>query len=161
MDIPEKAEDTHWNGVEKTTTGKHRYIVRRRKHHHRNRLEKFRKTVISLLIVSGISLCIALLISYITGGLPNMIDRIISKNIEKAIQNTTGGLVDGNLNTEALRNLTKNIDINKLKEASSKNYGGRDMGKEQSSEDYKDYSKHLTNENIENLKRKYKEKTGR
>jgi hypothetical protein len=117
----------------------------------------------TLLVVMGICFVIALLLTYITGGLPNLIERIVSKNIEKAIQRTTAEFAEGKFSPEALKGLGKNIDIEKLKGQALRNLGGweGDRGEGQSPEDYKkqeDYAKHLSREDLERKKDYYKEK---
>ncbi|MDO8745125.1 MAG: hypothetical protein Q7J76_08480 [Candidatus Brocadiaceae bacterium] len=100
----------------------------------------------------------AIVLTYMTGNLPNLMEKIVSKNIEKAIQRTTAEFSEGKFSPEALKGLGKNIDIEKLKGQALKNLGGLggDRGKGQSPDEYKgqeDYLKHLPKDDLE----KYKE----
>ena len=117
----------------------------------------------TLLVVMGICFVVALLLTYITGGLPNLIERVVSKNIEKAIQRTTAEFAEGKFSPEALKGLGKNIDIEKLKGQAMRNLGGweGDRGGKQSPDDYKkedDYAKHLSRDDLEKKKDYYKDK---
>ena len=138
---------------------------KRRKHHHHShkRWRRFKKTAVTLLAVMGICFFVALLLTYITGGLPNLIERVVSKNIEKAIQRTTAEFAEGQFSPEALKGLGKNIDIEKLKGQAMRNLGGwgGDRGEGQSPDEYKvqeDYMKHMSRDEIEKKKDYYKEK---
>ena len=139
--------------------GKHYHRGRHRRH----RWRKFKKTTVTLLVVMGICFVVALLLTYITGGLPNLIERIVSKNIEKAIQRTTAEFTEGKFSPEALKGLGKDIDINKLKGEALKNLGGwgGDRGEKQSPDEYKgqeDYLKSMSRDDLEKNKDYYKEK---
>jgi len=128
----------------------------RRRHHSHRRWRRFKKTTVTLLVVMGICFVVALLLTYITGGLPNLIERVVSKNIEKAIQDTAG-----KFSPEALKGLGKNIDIEKLKGQAMKNLGGwgGDRGEKQSPDEYKgqeDYMKSMSRDEIEKKKDYYK-----
>lgn len=146
-------------GVRHPCEGKHYH----RGHHRRHRWRRFKKTVTSLLIVMGICFFAALLLTYVTGGLPTLVEKIISKNIEKALKRTTAEFAEGKFSPEALKGLGKDIDINKLKEEALKNLGGwgGDRGEKQSSDEYKaqeDYLKHMSIDDLEKKKDYYKEK---
>jgi len=139
--------------------GKHYH----RGHHRRHRWRRFKKTVTSLLIVMGICFFAALLLTYVTGGLPTLVEKIISKNIEKALKRTTAEFAEGKLSPEALKGLGKDIDINKLKGEALKNLGGwgGDRGEKQSPDEYKgqeDYLKSMSIDDLEKKKDYYKEK---
>ena len=137
---------------------------RRRHHHHsRRRWRRFKKTTMTLMVVMGICFIVALLLTYITGGLPNLVERVVSKNIEKAIQRTTAEFAEGKFSPEALKGLGKNIDIEKLKGQAMRNLGGweGDRGEKQSPDEYKDqedYIKHMSRGDLEKNKEYYKEK---
>jgi len=158
-----------WDGNERRTTEDHRWRERggheRRKHHHHShrRWRRFKKTTVTLLVVMGICFVVALLLTYITGGLPNLIERVVSKNIEKAIQRTTAEFAEGKFSPEALKGLGKNIDIEKLKGQAMRNLGGweGDRGEKQSPDEYKgqeDYMKSMSRDDLEKKKDYYKEK---
>lgn len=111
----------------------------------------------------GICFVIAFLLTYITGGLPNLVEKIVSKNIEKAIQRTTAEFAEGKFGPEDLKKLGKNVDIDKLKGEALKRLGGweGDRGEGQAPEDYKgkeDYTKHLSRGDLEKNKDYYKQK---
>lgn len=168
MDFPNKdgIENRNWDSLERRAVPERRSTRRSSSHGRRSRRSRwreFKKAVKSLLIIMGICFVVALLITYLTVGFPSLVERTVSNSLEKAIKNTTGGFVDGGLNNETLRNLTKNIDINKLKDYGSRDRNaGRSEG--QSLDDYRshtEYSKQMPDESLENLKRKYKEKLGR
>ena len=115
----------------------------------------------TLLVVMGICFVVALLLTYITGGLPNLIERVVSKNIEKAIQRTTAEFTEGKFSPEALKGLGKNIDIEKLKGQAMRNLAGGDRGEKQSPDQYEkqeDYAKQLSRDDLEKKKDYYKEK---
>ena len=117
----------------------------------------------TLLVVMGICFVVALLLTYITGGLPNLIERIVSKNIEKAIQRTTAEFAEGKFSPEALKGLGKNIDIEKLKGQALRNLGGweGDRGEGQSPDEYRgqeDYMKSMSRDDLEKKKDYYKDK---
>ena len=136
----------------------------RRHHHHRHRRwRKFKKTTATLLVVMGICFFVALLLTYITGGLPNLIEKVVSKNIEKAIQRTTAEFSEGKFSPEALKGLGKNIDIEKLKGQAMRNLGGweGDRGEKQSPDKYKgqeDSLKSMSRDDLEKKKDYYKDK---
>ncbi len=135
---------------------------RRRRHSHR-RWRKFKKTTATLLVVMGICFFVALLLTYITGGLPNLIEKVVSKNIEKAIQRTTAEFSEGKFSPEALKGLGKNIDIEKLKGQAMRNLGGweGDRGEKQSPDKYKgqeDSLKSMSRDDLEKKKDYYKDK---
>ncbi len=169
MNAPDNSskENKNWDGVERRTLEDHRQKERkgherRRRHSHR-RWRHFKKTSMTLLVVMGICFFVALLLTYITGGLPNLIEKVVSKNIEKAIQRTTAEFTEGKFNPEALKGLGKNIDINKLKGQAMRNLGGweGDRGEKQSPDDYEkheDYTKHMSRDDIERNKDLYKQK---
>lgn len=115
--------------------GKHHH----RGHHRSHRWRKFKETATPLLIILGICFFVALVLTYMTGSLPNLIERIVSKNIEKAIQRTTAESTDGKFSPEALKGLGKNIDIEELKGQALRNLGGwgGDRGENQAPDDYK------------------------
>lgn len=141
--------------------GKRKHVYHRRHRHRRSPWKKLKKTLKPLLIVIGICFVTAILLTYITGGLPNLVEKVITKNIEKAIERTTAEFAEGELSTEKLKGLTKNIDINKLKGEAFKRLGGweGDRGEGQSPEDFKkqeEYKKHL--HDFEKNKEYYKEK---
>ena len=164
----------NWDESERRTSEGDRWKERRgherrRRHSHR-RWRKFKKTTMTLLVVMGICFFVALLLTYITGGLPNLIERTVSKNIEKAIQRTTSEFAEGKFSPEALRGLGKNIDIEKLKGQAMKNLGGweGDRGERQSPNEYKgqeDSIKHMSRSDLDKnkdfYKQKYKELLGR
>ena len=90
-------------------------------------------------------------------------EKIVSKNIEKAIQRTTAEFSEGKFSPEALKGLGKNIDIEKLKGQALKNLGGwgGDRGEGQSPDEYKgqeDYLKSMSRDDLEKNKDYYKEK---
>ncbi|MBM4066339.1 MAG: hypothetical protein FJ266_11995 [Planctomycetes bacterium] len=150
------AEDRRWR-----ERGRHE--KRRHRHHSHRRWRKFKKTTATLLVVMGMCFVVALLLTYITGGLPNLIERVVSKNIEKAIQRTTAEFAEGKFSPEALKGLGKNIDIEKLKGQALKNLGGwgGDRGEKQSPDEYKtqeDYMKHMSRDDLEKKKDFYKDK---
>ena len=92
-----------------------------------------------------------------TGSLPNLMERIVSKNIEKAIQRTTAEFSEGKFSPEALKGLGKNIDIEKLKGQALRNLGGweGDRGEGQSPGEYKgqeDYLKSMPRDDLEKRK---------
>src|SRR3989339_149502 len=122
-----------------------------------------KKTTMTLLVVMGICFVVALLLTYITGGLPNLIERVVSKNIEKAIQRTTAEFAEGKFSPEALKGLGKNIDIEKLKGQAMRNLGGweGDRGGKQSPDEYKgqeDSLKSMSRDDLEKKKDYYKDK---
>jgi len=111
----------------------------------------------------GICFFAALLLTYITGGLPNLVEKIVSKNIEKAIQRSTTEFTEGKFSPEALKGLGKNIDIGKLKGEALKNLGGwgGDRGEGQSPDKYKgqeDSLKSMSRDDLEKKKDYYKDK---
>ena len=115
----------------------------------------------TLLVVMGICFFVALLLTYITGGLPNLIEMVVSKNIEKAIQRTTAEFTEGKYSPEALKGLGKNIDIEKLKGQALGNFAGGDREEKQSLDEYtgqEDYMKHMSRDDLEKEKDYYKEK---
>ena len=57
----------------------------------------------TLLVVMGICFFVALLLTYITGGLPNLLEKVVSKNIEKAVQRTSAEFRRGNLVPKLLK----------------------------------------------------------
>ncbi len=135
---------------------------RRRRHSHR-RWRKLKKTTVRLLVVMGICFFAAFLLTYITGGLPNLVEKVVSKNIEKAIQRTTAEFSEGKFGPEVLKGLGKNIDIEKLKGQAMRNLGGweGDRGEGQSPDKYKgqeDYLKHVPRDDLEKKKDYYKDK---
>lgn len=139
--------------------GKHYHRGRHRRH----RWRRFKKTATSLLIVVGICFFVALVLTYMTGSLPNLMERIVSKNIEKAIQRTTAEFSEGKFSPEALKGLGKNIDIEKLKGQAMRNLGGweGDRGEKQSPDEHKsqeDYLKHIPRDDFEKNKDYYKDK---
>ena len=139
--------------------GKHDHRGRHRSH----RWRKFKETATLLFIIMGICFFVALVLTYITGGLPKLMEKIVSKNIEKAIQRTTTEFAEGKFNPEALKGLGKNIDIEKLKGQALKNLGGwgGDRGEGQSPDEYKgqeDYLKYLGRDGLEKKNDYYKEK---
>ena len=145
--------------LEEQGEGKHHH----RGHHRRHRWRRFKKTVTSLLIVMGICFFAALLLTYVTGGLPTLVEKIISKNIEKALKRTTAEFAEGKFSPEALKGLGKDIDINKLKGEALKNLGGwgGNRGEKQSPDEYKgqeDYLKSMSIDDLEKKKDYYKEK---
>ncbi len=110
------------------------------KHYHkgchiRHRWRKFKETATLLTIVVGICFFVALLFTYITGNLPTIIERVISKNIEKALRRTTAELKERKFTPEIL----KNIDAEKLTEEALRNLGGweGDRGEKQLPDEYK------------------------
>ncbi len=145
-------------GFRHNCEGKHYH----RGHHRSHRWRRFIKTATPLLIVLGICFFVALVLTYMTGSLPHLMERIVSKNIEKAIQRTTTEFSEGKFSPEALKGLGKNIDIEKLKGQALKNLGGwgGDRGEEQSPDEYKDqedYLKHIPRDDLEKKKDYYKE----
>ena len=133
--------------------GKHYHRGRHRSH----RWRRFKKTTVTLLAVMGICFVVALLLTYITGSLPNLIERVVSKNIEKAIQRTTAEFAEGKFSPEALKGLGKNIDIEKLKGQALRNLGGweGDRGEGQSPDEYRgqeDYMKSMSRDDLEKKK---------
>ena len=117
----------------------------------------------TLMVVMGICFIVALLLTYITGGLPNLIEKVVSKNIEKAIQRTTAEFAEGKFSPEALKGLGKNIDIEKLKGQAMRNLGGweGDRGGKQSPDEYKgqeDSLKSMSRDDLEKKKDYYKDK---
>ncbi len=145
--------------IELIHEGKHYH----RGHHRSHRWRKFKETATPLLIILGICFFVALLLTYITGGLPNLVEKIVSKNIEKAIQRTTAEFSEGKFSPEALKGLGKNIDIEKLKGQALRNLGGweGDRGEGQSPDEYKgqeDYLKSMSRDDLEKKKDYYKEK---
>ena len=106
---------------------------------------------------------VALLLTYITVGLPNLIEKVVSKNIENAIHRTTAEFAEGKFSPEALKGLGKNINVEKLKGQALKNLGGwgGDRGEGQSPDEYKkqdDYMRHLSRDDLEKKKDYYKDK---
>ena len=94
-------ESTKWDGVERRTAGdsrgkERRGGDRRRRHSHR-RWRKLKKTTVTLFVVLGICFVAALLLTYITGGLPSLIEWVVSKNIEKANSGLLQNFQRGNL----------------------------------------------------------------
>jgi hypothetical protein len=79
----------------------------------------------------GICFFVALLFTYITGGLTNLAERVVSKNIEKTIQRTTAEFAERKFSPEALKGLGKNQE---------------------------DYAKHLSRDDLEKKKDYYKDK---
>ena len=160
-------ESTKRDGGERRTAAdrrgkEQRGHERRRRHSHR-RWRKFKKTTATLLVVMGICVFVALLLTYITGGLPNLIEKVVSKNIEKAIQRTTAEFSEGKFSPEALKGLGKNIDIEKLKGQAMRNLGGweGDRGEKQSPDKYKgqeDSLKSMSRDDLEKKKDYYKDK---
>ena len=160
-------ESTKQDGVERRTAAdrrgkEQRGHERRRRHSHR-RWRKLKKTTATLLVVMGICFFVALLLTYITGGLPNLMEKIVSKNIEKAIQRTTAEFSEGKFSPEALKGLGKNIDIEKLKGQAMRNLGGweGDRGEKQSPDKYKgqeDSLKSMSRDDLEKKKDYYKDK---
>ncbi|HHT9146187.1 MAG: hypothetical protein Q7J76_08475 [Candidatus Brocadiaceae bacterium] len=160
-------ESTKRDGVERRSAGDHsgkerRGHERRRRHSHR-RWRKLKKTTVTLLVVMGICFFAALLLTYITGGLPNLVEKVVSKNIEKAIQRTTAEFAEGKFSPEALKGLGKNIDIEKLKGQAMRNLGGweGDRGEKQSPDKYKgqeDSLKSMSRDDLEKKKDYYKDK---
>jgi|SRR3990170_5721655 len=160
-------ESTKQDGVERRTAAdrrgkEQRGHERRRRHSHR-RWRKLKKTTATLLVVMGICFFVALLLTYITGGLPNLIEKVVSKNIEKAIQRTTAEFSEGKFSPEALKGLGKNIDIEKLKGQAMRNLGGweGDRGEKQSPDKYKgqeDSLKSMSRDDLEKKKDYYKDK---
>ncbi len=88
--------------------------------HRRHLWRKFKETATLLTIVVGICFFVALLFTYITGNLPAFIERVISKNIEKALRRTTAELEERKFTPEIL----KDIDVEKLTEEALRNLGG-------------------------------------
>ncbi len=132
-------------------------------HHRSHRWRKFKETATPLLIILGICFFVALVLTYITGGLPKLMEKIVSKNIEKAIQRTTAEFSEGKFSPEALKGLGKNIDIEKLKGQALRNLGGweGDRGEGQSPVEYKgqeDYMKSMSRDDLEKKKDYYKDK---
>ena len=160
-------ESTKRDGIERRTAADHRGKEqrgheRRRRHSHR-RWRKLKKTTVTLLVVMGICFFAALLLTYITGGLPNLIEKVVSKNIEKAIQRTTAEFSEGKFSPESLKGLGKNIDIAKLKGQAMRNLGGweGDRGEKQSPDEYKgqeDSLKSMSRDDLEKKKDFYKDK---
>jgi len=160
-------ENTKWSGAERRTAedsrGKERRGHDRRRRHSHRRWRHFKKTTMTLLVVMGICFVVALLLTYITGGLPNLIERVVSKNIEKAIQRTTAEFAEGKFSPEALKGLGKNIDIEKLKGQAMRNLGGweGDRGGKQSPDEYKgqeDSLKSMSRDDLEKKKDYYRDK---
>ena len=145
--------------IELIHEGKHHH----RGHHRSHRWRKFKETATPLLIILGICFFVALLLTYMTGNLSSLIEKIVSKNIEKAIQRTTAEFTEGKFSPEALKGLGKNIDIEKLKGQALRNLGGweGDRGEGQSPDEYKgqeDYMKSMSRDDLEKKKEYYKEK---
>ncbi|HHT9123234.1 MAG TPA: hypothetical protein ACFYEF_10245 [Candidatus Wunengus sp. YC63] len=160
-------ENTKWAGIERRTAedsrGKERRGHERRRRHSHRRWRHFKKTTVTLLVVMAICFVVALLLTYITGGLPNLVERIVSKNIEKAIQRSTAEFAEGKFSPEALKGLGKNIDIEKLKGQAMRNLGGweGDRGEKQSPGEYKgqeDSLKSMSRDDLEKKKDYYKDK---
>ena len=155
----------NWDRIERRITEDHRQKERRghkrRSRHSHRRWRNLKKTTLTLLAVVGVSFLAALFLTYVTGSLPNLIERVVSKNIEKAIQRTTAEFTEGKFSPEALKGLGKNIDIEKLKGQAMRNLAGGDRGEKQSPDQYEkqeDYAKQLSRDDLEKKKDYYKEK---
>lgn len=157
----------NWDRIERRITEDHRWKGRRghkrRSRHSHHRWRKLKKTSLTLLAVVGVSFLAALFLTYITGSLPNLVEKIIARNMEKALQRTTAEFTEGKFNLKSLEGLSKNIDIEKLKGQAMRNIGGLegDRGGKQSPDEYKgqeDYLKSMSRDDLEKNKDYYKEK---
>jgi len=160
-------ESTKRDGIKRRAVTDHRRKERRdherRMRRSNRRWRKLKKTIVTLSVVMGICFFAALLLTYITGGIPNLVEKVVSKNIEKAIQRTTAEFSEGKFSPEALKGLGKNIDIGKLKGEALKNLGGwgGDRGERQSPDKYKgqeDSLKSMSRNDLEKNKDFYKDK---
>ena len=104
MDTPQKdsLNNKSWEGIERRSGEKrkieNRIRMERREHshhgHHRHRSHrrwrKFKKLFQTSLFVLGICFLASLLFTYITGSLPNIIQGIIQKNVERLYNGLQG-----------------------------------------------------------------------
>jgi len=168
MDNPQKdaPENKSWDGPERRSGEEHRRRdwngsnMGEHSHHghhghrSRRRWRAFKKLAQTSLFLMGVCFLAALLFTYITGSLPNIIQGIIQKNVEKTIQRATEGLVDGQLSPDKLLKLGKNIKPGDLKGSAMRQLGGweGERGGEQIPEEHGSVSK----EQFDQLK-KYKD----
>lgn len=152
-----RPENSNWDALERRASGERRRSRRpggknRRIASRNRRARKIKQTAKSLSIVVGICFFVALLISYLTGELPNLIDGVVSKNIEKAIQDTTSGMVGGNLNPQNIEQLARRFN--------ARDRGDGSQGSGLSAETFKSVEgyQNISGENIEQLKEQYKDK---
>lgn len=144
-----------WNG---SNMGEHSHHDHHRHRSHR-RWRKFKKLVQTSLFVMGVCFLASLLFTYITGSLPNIIQGIIQKNVEKTIQRATGGLVDGQLSPDKLLKLGKNIKPEDFKGNAMRQlggWGGGERGGEQIPEEHASISKEQFDQ-LKKYKDQYKE----
>lgn len=132
-----KAENNNGNAPKRKTGKKRRRKAKSRK----SRLvKKIKLTARPLLIVAGICFFAALLIVYVTGSIPVLIEKISSRNIANTLKRIAPELMTEELSQEERRNTAKNINFNKVKSELLKHVAGweGDRGENQVTDDHKD-----------------------
>jgi len=150
---------TGWEALERRDDGERRVRRRRTRKGSHRRMKNIKKTGKTLLITAGICFFAALLITYVTGGLPNLIDGFISKNVERAIQDTTASFLDDKSGQGNIEEMVRRLDIGKLKAGGSDDNVGK--LKDQYKQQYKEMLARTGSggdNNIERLKEQYKDK---
>ena len=146
----------------KSQFGRHREgAERRRKKRGKWRFYKVKNTAKLLLLITGISLIISvLLIFYVTKGIPNLFERIISRNIEKVIDNATSRMANENVEPGKIRDFANSVDREHLRTEAFKRLGGwaGDRGENQAQLERKVYSTDsISTESFDELKEKHKD----
>ncbi len=145
----------------KSRSGKHREgMEERRKKRSKRRFYKAKNTAKLLFMIAGISLIVSVFLVYVTKGIPNLFERIISRNIEKAINNATVRLSQENVEPGKIRDFANNVDMAHLRTEAFKRLGGweGDRGENQAQLERKVYSTDsISTESFEELKEKHKD----
>lgn len=146
----------------KSRSGKHREgMEERRKKRSKRRFNKAKNTAKLLFMIAGISLVVSVMLVYVTNGFPNLLERIISRNIEKAIDSATLRLVkENNVEPGKIKDFANNVDVDRLKTEAFKRLGGWEgcRGENQAQLERKIYSTDsVSTESFEELKEKYKD----